>query len=57
MAETSAKAVTGKKPVPTDEREQRLLDVIHEIGFGEIKVIINDGRPVRIEEVRKSIKL
>lgn len=57
MTETSARAAKGKKPVLTDEREQKLLDVIHEIGFGEIKVIINDGRPVRIEEVRKSIKL
>ena len=39
------------------EQEKKLLRLIREIGFGEIKVIINDGKPIRIEELIKSIKL
>ena len=39
------------------EQEKKLLKLISEIGFGEIKVIINDGKPIRIEEMIKSIKL
>lgn len=39
------------------DKEKKLLKVIREIGFGEIKVIINDGKPIRIEELIKSIKL
>ena len=39
------------------EKEKKLLKIIKEIGFGEIKVIINDGKPIRIEELIKSIKL
>ena len=38
-------------------QEKKLLEIIREIGHGEIKVIINDGRPVRLEELKKSIKL
>ena len=40
-----------------DEKENKLLKIIREIGFGEIKVIINDGKPIRVEELKKSIKL
>lgn len=40
-----------------DEKEKKLLKIIREVGFGEIKVIVNDGRPIRIEELKKSIKL
>ncbi len=39
------------------EQEKKLIKLIREIGFGEIKVIINDGKPIRIEELIKSIKL
>lgn len=55
--ETAAKVTRVKKAENPDDREQRLLELIHDIGFGEIKVIINDGKPVRIEEMKKSIKL
>jgi hypothetical protein len=40
-----------------DDKERKLIKIIREIGFGEIKVIINDGKPIRIEELKKSIKL
>ena len=40
-----------------DEKEKKLIKIIREIGFGEIKVIINEGKPIRIEELKKSIKL
>jgi hypothetical protein len=40
-----------------DEKEKKLIKIIREIGFGEIKVIINEGKPTRIEELKKSIKL
>lgn len=39
------------------EKEQKLLRLIREIGFGELKVFIADGQPVRVEEIKKSVKL
>ena len=37
--------------------ERRVLSVMREIEYGEIRVVINGGKPVRIEEVRKSVRL
>ncbi len=39
------------------EREEKLIRMIREVQFGEIQLHIADGQPVRLEEVRKSIKL
>lgn len=40
-----------------DTKEEKLIKIINDIKFGEIKIIIQDGLPIRIEEVKKSIKL
>ncbi|WP_032123151.1 MULTISPECIES: DUF2292 domain-containing protein [Clostridium] len=47
----------NEKSYQLNEKEEKLLKIIKEVGFGEIKVIVQDGLPIRIEEVRKSIKL
>ena len=39
------------------EKEEKLLQIIREIKFGEIHIHVADGQPVRIEEIKKSIKL
>jgi hypothetical protein len=38
-------------------KERKLLNLIREIGFGEVKVFIADGQPGRVEEIKKSVKL
>ena len=38
-------------------KEEKLLQMIREIKFGEIHIYVADGQPVRIEEIKKSIKL
>ena len=38
-------------------KEEKLLQLIREIKYGELKIFIADGQPIRVEEVRKSIKL
>lgn len=38
-------------------QESKLIDIIRKVQYGEVKIIITDGNPVRIEEVKKSIKL
>lgn len=37
--------------------EANLIKLLRSIDFGEVRVIINNGKPTRIEEIRKSIKL
>ena len=37
--------------------EKKLIQVIRSLGYGEIRVIVKENAPVRIEEIRKSIQL
>ena len=39
------------------EKEEKLIRLIRDLKFGEIKICVADSQPVRLEEVRKSIKL
>ena len=45
------------KELELSEKEEKLIRLIREIRFGELQLHIADGQPVRLEEVRKSIKL
>lgn len=47
---------TGVNKVLT-EKEINLLKLIRNIEYGEIKIIIQDKQPIRVEELKKSIKL
>ena len=37
--------------------EKQLIQVIRSLDFGEVRVIIKDSKPIRVEEIRKSIQL
>lgn len=39
------------------KEEEKLIKIIRRIDFGEARVVITDGKPIRIEEIKKSIKL
>ena len=39
------------------EKEVNLLKLIRNTEYGEIKIIIQDKQPIRVEELKKSIKL
>lgn len=38
------------------EKEESLLKLIRNMGYGELHIYVADGQPVRAEEVKKSIK-
>lgn len=38
------------------EKENKLLQLIRELKFGEIHICVADGQPVRAEEIKKSVK-
>lgn len=40
-----------------DPKEENLIEIIHDIKYGELKIIVQDGLPIRVEELKKSIKL
>ena len=38
-------------------KEEKLLSILRKVDYGELRVIIQEGCPIRVEEVKKSIKL
>ena len=44
------------KVVRLTEKEEKLIQVIRELKFGEIHIYVADGQPVRAENIKKSIK-
>ena len=39
------------------DQEKRLIEIIHDIKYGELHIFVVEGKPIRIEEIKKSIKL
>ena len=46
----------NNKFLPT-EKELKLLEFIRNTEYGEIRIIVQERKPIRIEEIKKSIKL
>jgi hypothetical protein len=51
----SDKTQDGKQPL--NDQEKRLIQMIRDIKYGELHIFVTEGSPVRVEEIRKSIKL
>ena len=45
------------KELKMTEQERKLLDIIRNLDFGDVRIVVTDGKPTRIEEIKKSIKL
>ena len=39
------------------EQERKIIRILREMDYGEIRIIINGGKPTRMEEIKKSIML
>ena len=37
--------------------EKKLIAILRDVKFGKIEVVIQDGIPIRVDEIRKSIKI
>ena len=37
--------------------EKQLIEVIRSLDYGEVRVMIKDRHPIRVEEIRRSIQL
>lgn len=46
-----------EKKNPLSEKEKKLVQMIRNLNFGELRVIVTDGVPTRVEEIKRSIKL
>jgi hypothetical protein len=39
------------------EQERHLIQMIRQMEYGELHIFITEGKPIRVEEIKKSIKL
>ena len=46
-----------RKEMELNEKEQKLIKLIREIEFGELKIVVQNSIPIRVEEIKRSIKL
>ena len=47
----------NKSDIVLTKAEKQLIQVIRSLDFGEVRVMIKDNKPIRMEEIRKSIQL
>ena len=55
MADVKKTAVRAN--VFLSEQEQKVITILRELKYGEVKVVVQDGIAIRVDEIRKSIKI
>ena len=40
-----------------NEKEKHLIELIRDMEYGELKIVVQNSLPIRVEEIKKSIKL
>ena len=55
LAENKPSADSGKFIL--SEPEKKVIAILREIKYGEVKVVVQDSIPIRVDEIRKSIKI
>ena len=45
----------SEKNMVLTKAEKQLIEVIRALDYGEVRVMIKDNRPIRVEEIRRSI--
>ena len=48
---------TKKMKIEVSEQEYQIIELMRTIDYGEIVISIKGNKPIRIEEVRKSIQI
>jgi len=48
---------TPKKDYALTEKERHLIEFCHTTGFGMITIYVQEGQPIRVEEIKKSVIL
>lgn len=46
-----------KKTVLLSEQEEKVIEIMRNINYGELRIVINNSKPIRVEEIKKSVQL
>ena len=47
----------SEKDMALTKAEKQLIELVRSLDYGELRVMIKDSHPIRVEEIRKSIQL
>lgn len=47
----------SEKDMALTKAEKQLIELVRSLDYGELRVMIKDSRPIRVEEIRKSVQL
>lgn len=47
----------SEKDTALSDQESRLIELIRDTKYGELHFFVSEGKPIRVEEIKKSIKL
>ena len=47
----------SEKNMELTKAEKKVIELIRSLDYGEVRVMIKDNRPIRVEEIRRSIQL
>ena len=47
----------GESKLVLTSKEAKVIELMRNIGYGEIKIVIQNHEPIRVEEITKSLKL
>lgn len=50
-------SILNKESMQVNEKEKKLIELIRSIEYGDLKIIVQNKYPIRVEEIKKSIKL
>ena len=37
--------------------EKQLIELVRSLDYGEVRIVVKDKKPIRVEEIRRSIQL
>ena len=46
-----------EKEMILTKAEKQLIQLLRSLDYGEIRVMVKDSKPIRVEEIRRSIQL
>ena len=47
-----------KEPaIALSKAEKQLIELLRSLEFGELRIMVKDSKPIRVEEIRRSIQL
>ena len=49
--------IMEKKELQLSEQEAKIIELVRSLDYGELRIIVNSKKPVRVEEIKKSIQL